>query len=40
LEDTPAMLLGMDTLKLFKHVVIDFKNKTILFDLPAPDSHL
>lgn len=40
LEDTPAMLLGMDTLKLFKHVVIDFKNKTILFDLPAPESHL
>lgn len=31
----PAMLLGMDQLRLFRRVAIDFSAKRILFDLPA-----
>lgn len=31
----PAMLLGMDQLRLFRRVAIDFSSKRILFDLPG-----
>jgi predicted aspartyl protease len=34
LEDRPTMLLGMDTLKKFARVAIDFKSRRILFDVP------
>lgn len=34
LEDKPALLLGMDTLKLFRRVRIDFANREIRFQLP------
>ena len=34
LEDTPAILLGMDALKLFDRVMIDFGNRRVGFDLP------
>lgn len=34
LSDTPALLLGMDTLKLFRRVEIDFANREIRFTLP------
>jgi predicted aspartyl protease len=34
LEKKPAMLLGMDTLKLFDRVMVDFSNRRVGFDLP------
>jgi predicted aspartyl protease len=34
LEDKPAILLGMDALKLFDRVMIDFGNRRVGFDLP------
>jgi predicted aspartyl protease len=34
LEKRPAMLLGMDTLKLFDRVMVDFSNRRVGFDLP------
>lgn len=34
LSDRPAILLGMDALKLFDRVVIDFTNRRVGFDLP------
>jgi predicted aspartyl protease len=34
LEDRPAILLGMDALKLFDRVLIDFGNRRVGFDLP------
>lgn len=34
LADTPALLLGMDTLRLFRQVNIDFANREIRFALP------
>lgn len=34
LEDRPAMLLGMDTLKLFSRVSVDFAKKKVSFQLP------
>lgn len=34
LADKPALLLGMDTLKLFRRVSIDFANREIRFQLP------
>jgi predicted aspartyl protease len=34
LHDQPALVLGMNELKLFKRVAIDFKTKRILLDLP------
>lgn len=34
LTDKPALLLGMDTLKLFRRVSIDFANREIRFQLP------
>lgn len=34
LIDQPALLLGMDTLKLFRRVRIDFANREIRFQLP------
>jgi predicted aspartyl protease len=34
LTDTPALLLGMDSLKLFRRVQIDFANREIRFTLP------
>jgi predicted aspartyl protease len=35
LTDEPALILGMDELKLFNRVAIDFEQRRILFDLPA-----
>lgn len=34
LDDRPAMVLGMEELRLFKRVAIDFNKRRILFDLP------
>ena len=34
LAKTPAMLLGMDALQLFRQVEIDFANREIRFALP------
>jgi predicted aspartyl protease len=34
LTDTPALMLGMDSLKLFRKVQIDFANREIRFTLP------
>ena len=34
LEERPAILLGMDALKLFDRVLIDFGNRRVGFDLP------
>ena len=34
LEGKPALMLGMDTLKLFRRVRIDFANREIRFQLP------
>lgn len=34
LADRPAMILGMQHLKLFRRVAIDFRSRQILFDLP------
>jgi hypothetical protein len=35
LTDEPAMVLGMNELKVFKRVAIDFEQRRILFDVPA-----
>jgi predicted aspartyl protease len=35
LQGRPAILLGMDSLKLFERVVIDFGNRRVGFDLPS-----
>lgn len=35
LEKRPALLLGMDTLRLFDRVEIDFPNRRIVFDMPS-----
>jgi predicted aspartyl protease len=34
LDDRPAILLGMDAMKLFDRVLIDFGNRRVGFDLP------
>lgn len=34
LQERPAILLGMDALKLFDRVLIDFSNRRVGFDLP------
>ena len=34
LEKKPAILLGMDALKLFDRVLVDFSNRRVGFDLP------
>lgn len=34
LDHTPAMILGMRELKLFRRVAIDFESRRILFDIP------
>ncbi len=34
LQNKPAILLGMDALKLFDRVVIDFTNRRVAFDMP------
>ena len=36
LDQTPALLLGMDVLRLFRTVQIDFANREIRFTLPDP----
>lgn len=36
LEDKPALILGMGSLKMFRRVEIDFVNRAIAFDLPRP----
>lgn len=35
LGDSPAMILGMNNLRLFDRVAIDFESRQVLFDLPA-----
>jgi predicted aspartyl protease len=34
LADEPALILGMEELRLFRRVAIDFKSRRVLFDLP------
>ena len=34
LDRKPAILLGMDALKLFDRVMVDFSNRRVGFDLP------
>jgi predicted aspartyl protease len=34
MEETPAIMLGMDALRLFDRVIIDFGNRRVGFDLP------
>jgi predicted aspartyl protease len=34
LADKPALILGMEELRLFRRVAIDFKSREVLFDLP------
>ena len=36
LEDRPALLLGMDALRSFRHVEIDFANRQVRFRMPRP----
>lgn len=36
LRDTPALILGMSSLQLFRRVEIDFVNREIAFTLPRP----
>ena len=40
LSDTPALMLGMDSLKLFRQVQIDFANREIRFTLPRSISGI
>lgn len=35
LNDTPALLLGMGTLRQFNRMMIDFKQRRVLFDMPG-----
>jgi len=35
LDKTPALLLGMSTLRLFNRMMIDFKQRRVLFDMPS-----
>ncbi len=35
LSDRPALVLGMNELRLFKRVAIDFRSRRVLFDLPG-----
>ena len=37
LEDRPALLLGMDALRSFRRVEIDFPNQQVRFRVPPPD---
>lgn len=39
LDRRPALLLGMDALRLFDRVSIDFANRRVVFDLPDGASH-
>jgi len=39
LGDEPALVLGMEELKLFRRVAIDFKTRRVLFDLP-PEAEM
>lgn len=39
LHDQPALVLGMNELKLFKRVAIDFKTRRVLLDLPRGASR-
>jgi predicted aspartyl protease len=36
LRDTPALILGMSSLQLFRRVEIDFVNREVAFTLPRP----
>lgn len=36
LEETPAVMLGMDALRLFAKVSVDFARKEVRFELPGP----
>ncbi|GGB57878.1 aspartyl protease family protein [Blastomonas aquatica] len=35
LDNTPALLLGMGTLRQFSRMMIDFKQRRVLFDMPS-----
>ena len=39
LAERPALILGMEELRLFRRVAIDFKSRRVLFDLP-PDAAM
>ncbi len=34
LENRPALILGMDNLRILDRVAIDFDSRSVLFDLP------
>ena len=34
LDEQPALILGMQELRLFRRVAIDFETRRVLFDLP------
>ena len=38
LDSEPALILGMEQLRLFNRVAIDFNSQRVLFDLPAAES--
>ena len=40
LDKTPALLLGMGTLRQFNRMMIDFKQRRVLFDLPGKARRL
>lgn len=40
LSRRPALLLGMDALRMFDRVVVDFANRRVLFDLPGGSTRL
>jgi hypothetical protein len=39
LTERPALILGMNQLRLFDRVVMDFRRQQVLFDLPSEDSY-
>jgi predicted aspartyl protease len=39
LDDEPALILGINELKLFRRVAIDFNKQQVLFDLPRGTRH-
>jgi predicted aspartyl protease len=39
LDDEPALILGINELKIFRRVAIDFSKRQVLFDLPRNTRH-
>ncbi|OYW46806.1 MAG: hypothetical protein B7Z08_12770 [Sphingomonadales bacterium 32-68-7] len=36
LQDEPALILGMEHLRMFERIAIDFRTQRVLFDVPSP----